>query len=147
MIYFDATYLVRLYLTEPGSEEVRALCATHQLCSASHAQAEVPAAIHRAFREGRLSPEVFAAALGQFAMDQASDGIRWLPLSHALLGGMVSRFSKMPRTTFLRAADALHLACAAEHGFTEVYSNDRHFLAAAPLFGLKGHNILGNHEG
>ena len=143
MIYFDTTYLVRLYLTEPGSEEVRELCVSHQLCSASHAQAEVPATIHRAYREGRLSPEVFAAALGQFAMDQVSDGMVWLPLSHALLGGMVSRFSEMPRTAFLRAADALHLACAAEHGFTEVYSNDRHFLAAAPLFGLQGFNIIG----
>jgi predicted nucleic acid-binding protein len=146
VIYFDTTYLVRLYLTEPGSEEVRELCAPHQLCSASHAQAEVPAAIHRAFREGRLSPEVFAAALAQFAMDQASDGMLWLPLSHALLGGMVSRYSEIPRTTFLRAADALHLACAAEHGFTEVYSNDRHFLAAAPLFGLKGINIIGKND-
>ena len=142
MIYCDASYLVRLYLAEPGSAEVRQLCAAQPICSASHAQAEVPAALHRAFREGRLTPEVFAVALAQFAMDQANDGITWLPLGPALLAGMAARYAKMPRATFLRAADALHLACAAENGFRKVYSNDRHFLAAASLFGLEGVNII-----
>ena len=143
MIYCDTNYLVRLYLAEPGSAEVRELCAAHRVSSAIHAQAEVPAAIHRAFREGRLTPAVFAAVLDQFLTDQACDAIEWLPLSPSLFAGMAVRFSKLPPSTFLRAADALHLACAAEHGYREVYSNDRHFLAAAPLFGLKGINIIG----
>ena len=142
MIYCDANYLVRLYLEEPGSAEVRDLCVSHRICSAIHAQAEVPSAIHRAFREGRLTPAVFAAVLDQFVTDQASEAIEWLPLSPALFAGMAARFAKLPPATFLRAADALHLACAAEHGCREVYSNDRHFLAAAPLFGLKGINII-----
>jgi hypothetical protein len=51
-------------------------------------------------------------------------------------------FQKAPPTAFLRAADALHLACAAEHAFRDIYSNDRHLLAAAPLFGLRGVNVI-----
>lgn len=55
---------------------------------------------------------------------------------------MAARYSRLAGHVFLRAADALQLACAAAHGFTEVYSNDRHFLAAAPLFGLAGRNVI-----
>ena len=33
---------------------------------------------------------------------------------------------------FLRASDALHLACAAENQFSEVYSGDQMFPQAAP---------------
>jgi predicted nucleic acid-binding protein len=48
----------------------------------------------------------------------------------------------LPSTAFLRAGDALHLACAEEHGFQEVYTNDRHMLQAARYFRLTGVNVL-----
>jgi predicted nucleic acid-binding protein len=51
-------------------------------------------------------------------------------------------FQKLPPTIFLRAGDAIHLATASEAGFKEIYSNDRHLLAAATLFKLKGINPL-----
>jgi predicted nucleic acid-binding protein len=48
----------------------------------------------------------------------------------------------MPGTVFLRSGDALHLACAREHGFQEVYTNDRHMLKAARQFHLTGVDVL-----
>jgi predicted nucleic acid-binding protein len=48
----------------------------------------------------------------------------------------------IPSTVFLRSGDALHLACAEEHGFQEVYTNDLHMLKAARHFHLTGVNVL-----
>ena len=142
MIYCDTSYLVRLYLDEPGAGEVRELCRRNEVATSVHAKAEVPAALHRSWREGRTRSDGFPSLIAQFEADLASGGFHWLPWSEALLDGMVTRYGSLPATTFLRAADALHLACAAEHGFSEVYSNDRHFLAAASQFGLNPRNVI-----
>lgn len=142
MIFYDTTYLVRLYLDEKGSEAVRALAETMPVASSWHAQAELLCTLHRAYREGRLDKEGYQAQRSQFSSDQSASTFIWLPVTDATLGHLDLMLAEAPAATFLRAADALHLACAAEHGFKEVYSNDRHFLAAAPLFGLKGINVI-----
>lgn len=49
--------------------------------------------------------------------------------------------SALPATAYLRAADAVHLVSALEAGFTEIWSNDRHLLAAAAYFGLQGRSV------
>jgi len=142
MIYCDTSYLLRLYLDEPWAENVRELCGQNEVASSIHAQAEIPAGLHRSWREGRIDSGAFALLIAQFQSELASNAFKWLPLGNSLFEGMATSYASMPSTTFLRAADALHLVCAADHGFTEVYSNDRHFLAAAPLFGLRGINVI-----
>ncbi len=87
-VYFDTSYLVRLYLEDKGNQ------------------------------------------------------FTWCPLGEEVQERLKRAYRTASPDTFLRAADALHLACAAEHGFQEVFSNDRHFLAAAPHFGLKGINVI-----
>ncbi len=142
-IYFETSYLVRLYLEDRGFEKVRDLAATAvSLASAWHARAETIAALHRALREGRFPATRYGLVVRQFQLEQAGPQFTWFPLTEAIQERLATCFLSAPATTYLRSADALHLACAAVHGFKEVYSNDRHFLAAAEVFGLKGVNVI-----
>ena len=141
--YFDTSYLLRLYLRDSGFEVVRDLAGSGTVvASAWHAQAEILAAFHRSLREGRLTQGAYRSAIAQFLTDSEDGLFHWLPLSDSIQERLEQFFWQAPATTFLRAADALHLACAAGHGFKHVHSNDRHFLAAAPLFGLKAINLI-----
>ena len=141
--FFDTCYLVRFYLEDAGFEAVRNLAGTARAVAASwHAQAEVVAALHRAVRERRMEPAAYQAALAQFIHDSDSGLFLWQPLTDGVQKRLEHVFRQAPPTAFLRAADALHLACAAEHAFQEIYSNDRHLLAAASLFGLRGVNVI-----
>ena len=143
--FFDTCYLVRFYLEDTGFEAVRELAGhCSAIAAAWHAQAEVVDALHRAGRERRIEPTAIQAALAQFFHDQESDLFLWQPLTDGVQKRVELVYRKAPPSVFLRAADALHLACAAEHEFTTVYSSDRHLLAAAPLFGLRGINVIGN---
>ena len=142
MIYFDASYLVRLYYNDRGYEEVRHLASTDSLACAQHGQAEVIAALHRKYREGSLTLTVYQSVLQQFAEDIHADAFRWLLLSPSVLDRIRVDFETLPRRNFLRASDALHLAIASENGFRQLYSNDKNLLAAAPHFGIRGVNVL-----
>jgi predicted nucleic acid-binding protein len=142
--FFDTSYLVRFYLEDAGFEAVREFAGAERAVAAAwHAQSEVAAALHRAFRERGMEQSAFQAALEQFLDDKQNGLFHWLPLTEGVRKRVEQVFRKAPVSVFLRGADALHLACAAEHGFKDVYSNDRHFLAAAPLFGLRGVNVIG----
>ncbi len=142
MIYLDTSYLVRLYWEEPGCDAVRELAASDHVCCAQHGEAELVAAFHRKLREGALPLRSYRAVLAQFESDQAADAFRWLPAGPAVLERVREVYADLPRAVFLRGADALHLATASVNGLKAVYSHDRHFLAAAGHFGLRGVNVV-----
>ncbi len=144
MLYFDSTYLFRIYSAEPGHEAVKAALAqaNRPVAVAWHGRAEFASILLRKRREGADTPEQLASLAKQFQEDCRNGLVHFLPLAEAVMTRLERVLSNAPASTNIRAADALHLACAAEHGFTEVHSNDRHFLAAAPLFGLRGVNVI-----
>jgi hypothetical protein len=141
--YFDTSYLAKCYLKEPGAEEVRALAMdVPPIACCQLGEVELNSVFHRHLREGKITKKQFHVVIEQFLSDLA-DGIwTWLPLSSPLLTESSQIFHTLKPTVFLRAADALHLSCASRNGFREVYSNDRHMLAACKTFGLVGKNIL-----
>ena len=141
--YYDSAYLFKLLCPELGTGEVRAHASSlRQICSAAHSRAELLSACHRKIREGYGTRAQLRAVHQQFLLDCRAGGIVLLPLTDTVFERVDRFFLEAAAHIPLRASDAIHLACAAEHGFREVYSNDRHFLAAAPLFGLKALDII-----
>ena len=142
MIYFDSTYLVRLYFEDAGYEKVRHLAASDFVVCAQHGRAEVISAFHRKLRERTITIRLYEAILRQFADEVAAGAFKWLPLSENVLERTEIVYAKLPSNTFLRAADALHLSTAVENGFREVYSDDAKLLKAAAHFKLRGLDVI-----
>jgi predicted nucleic acid-binding protein len=142
MIYFDTCYLVRLYFEDPGWQAVRELASTDHLACCLLGRAETLGAFHRKFREGALNSRELAVLIAQFETECDAGAFQWLPFSPAVLGELGAVYKRLPKSVHLRASDAIHLACARENRFKEVYSNDLQLLSAASCFGLHGRNVL-----
>jgi predicted nucleic acid-binding protein len=142
-LYFDTNYLYRIYSSEPGHDAVKSLLAdAGQVVTALHGRAEFAAVLLRKRRENADPAQFLQSLEAQFHEDHQSGLIDFLPLGERVMQRLENTLRTFPVAVPLRAADALHLACAAENGFAEIYSNDRHLLAAAPLFGLNGINVI-----
>ncbi|MBI5478771.1 MAG: type II toxin-antitoxin system VapC family toxin [Deltaproteobacteria bacterium] len=140
--YLDTAYVAKCYLNEPDAAKVRALVAGEEgLTSSAWCRAELACVFHRHVREGGLSPRQ-ARQLHDLFLTDVRDGV-WslLPVSTDMLASVERRVRRLRATVFVRAGDAIHLVTAAVAGFKEIWTNDRHLLAAAPAFGLRGRSV------
>jgi predicted nucleic acid-binding protein len=141
-LYLDSAYVAKSYVDEPDSAKVRGLVRGETaLYSSAWCLAEVACALHRHVREGSLTKQQASKLAAIFRAD-VDEGV-WLlmPVSDALLRKVEIATRNLPRDVFLRAGDAVHLVSARDAGFSEIWTNDRHLLAAAPHFGLRGRTV------
>ena len=141
-MYFDTSYIAKFYFNEPESSRVRELVqATDLIYSSQWAFAEFNAVLHRRVREDACSANDARNLAVRFAA-HIDDGLwKLVPVSEALLRRTSALVLSAPRDLFIRTADAVHLVTAHETGQREVWTNDRHMLAAAPYFGLIGRSV------
>ena len=143
MIYLDTSYIVKCYVSEPGSDRILAwLEGQHGLVCSWQGRVELFSALHRHVQGGRLTAAQVRKVTRQLEADEAHGIWTWLAVTPALVRKTCHTLAGLDRKTCLRAADALHLATAADAGCEALYSHDRHLLDAAPVFGIKAHDIL-----
>lgn len=141
-MYFDTSYIAKFYFNEPESSRVRELVRKADAISSSvWALAEFHAVLHRRVREG-ASSHTDARNLAARFSEHIDDGLwKLIPVSEALLRRTSALMVSAPRDLFLRTVDAVHLTTAQEAGERDVWTNDRHMLAAAAYFGLAGRSV------
>ena len=144
MIYFDAAYVAKCYLNEPGADRVREVAyGADGLASCELARLEFASIVNRHVREHHVTRREMTAILKDFEEDEQNGVRRWFAVTSELLERARTAVLDIRSTIFLRAGDALHLAYAEEQGFEDVYTNDHHMLKAARHFHLTGVNVLG----
>lgn len=108
MIYFvDTSALVKRYVAEAGSEQVRRLMRRNvELAVARVTEGEAYAAIARATRRGVLAPDERDRAFEQLSVDLAE--ARVVEIRRAIVVAVRELVVRWP----LRGYDAIQLACA-----------------------------------
>ena len=141
-MYLDTSYIAKFYFNEPESPRVRKLVRSADVIHSSlWALAEFHAVIHRRLREGLSSPSDARELASRFS-EHVREGL-WnlIPVHEALLRRTSALLVSAPHDLFLRTADAVHLVSAQDIGERDVWTNDRHMLAAASHFGLTGRSV------
>ena len=139
---FDTSYIAKFYFNERDSPRVRELVReADTIYSSLWAFAEFHSVLHRRLREG-VSSHSDARDLSTRFSTHIENGLwNFIPVNEAILRRTSALMISAPRDLFIRTADAVHLTTAQELGERDVWTNDRHMLAAANYFGLAGRSV------
>ncbi len=141
-MYFDSAYIAKYYVNEPDAEAVRAIVlAAPSLRSSAWARLELSSVFHRHVREGSLTSGEAQERIDLFRTHVEEGYWELVPITEVLIHKAVTLIRTLPRHLPLRAGDALHVATALNAGEPELWTNDRHLLAAANHFGLTGRSV------
>lgn len=141
-MYLDTSYIAKFYLNEPESSRVRELVRKADIVHSSlWAMGEFYAVLHRQVREGAVVPDVARDLASRFLAHVEAGLWCLMPVHEALLRRTGTLLVSAPRDLFIRTADAVHLVTAQEIGECDVWTSDRHMLAAASYFGLTGKSV------
>ncbi|HTS52328.1 MAG TPA: type II toxin-antitoxin system VapC family toxin [Burkholderiales bacterium] len=140
ILYLDSSALVKLYVAEPESEQVRKLIArAKSVCTHLIGYAEICAAFGRAHRLGRVAAGALPTVLRDFERDWQTMEI--VGVSEAL----VRRAGQVAVQFGLRGYDSVHLAAAEtlarDVGNTALFrfvAFDTGLTAAAGVLGFAG---------
>ena len=141
-MYVDSSYIAKYYVNEPDAVAVRQLIrnADH-VCSSAWVLIEVTCVFHRHVREGSLTAAQGRELADLFRQHAESDVWNLIPVNESLVRTTATLIRGLTATVPLRAGDAIHLATALDAGETELWTSDRHLLAAAAHFGLSGRTV------
>jgi predicted nucleic acid-binding protein len=138
-VYLDSAYIAKFYVNEADSTAVRKeIQAAETLVSSEWAIAEVTCVVHRHFREKSLRAAHVAEILDAFEEHIRTGVWGLIAVTPSRLRRVAALVRTAPRDLFLRAGGAIHLITALESGEREIWTSDRHLLAAAAHFGLEG---------
>ena len=141
-LYFDSAYIAKCYLTEPDGPKVRELARSASfLYSSAICVAEIACVFHRQVREDSLDANAASVHRKHFRSDLKNEVWQLIPVTDHVLERVEALVQNLPTGSFIRAGDAIHLASAIESGFGEIWTNDRHLLAAANHAGLRGRSV------
>lgn len=141
-MYLDSAYIAKFYVNEPDAAKVRE-CIRHaaHVCSSSWAFLEVTCVFNRHVREGSLTAAQGRELSDVFSLHVERDLWNLVPITERLIRRTVAMARGLPSNVPLRAGDAIHLATALDVGEKEIWTNDRHLLAAAAHFSISGRSV------
>jgi predicted nucleic acid-binding protein len=106
VLYFDASALVKRYVSERGSKRVRDLLADGEIVISRLSEIEVVSGLARLARAGAISASARDRSVAAFTSDIAA----WYTVEISAAVALVAR--RLLQRRVLRAGDSIQLACA-----------------------------------